>query len=203
MVGYFLRNASPDAGAPGHRQESSTVRPRGNARSLERSHSDGNSSAASRNRLLELEILAARDIEKALGKLPLFRDTDDLPMALAALAKGWAQTDPQAAARWTAQLENPDDQVSAALGLVPAWAANDPEACLAWAGARPSGNLRELSLVELADTWAASQPALALDRFLSMKPEPGTERGLHAIASQWALDDPDKSISHIAALAPS
>lgn len=155
------------------------------------------------DRLRELEQLAGTDPQKALAKLPYFRDTDLLPLALTALARGWAQTDPQAAADWTAQLESADDQVSATLGLIPEWAARSPEDCLDWASARPPGNLREVSLVELADAWGSRAPAEAVTRFLSLPSETGTERGLHAMVDQWALDDPKAAIEYLAAINPS
>lgn len=159
-------------------------------------------SLESQQRLGELETLASTDPRKALTQLPAYRDTDLLPLALTAIAKGWALSDPQAAAQWAASLESPEDQVSAALGVVPVWAAENPEECLAWASAQPVGNMREVSLVEIADTWVSREPAAALARFRAMKSEAGSERGLHAITAQWPLDDPDKAIEHIAALDP-
>jgi hypothetical protein len=203
FLGYFLRDTSTDVPAAGEVRPSPRPAPQPASREVRpmaRPAFVGELSLESQNRLRELESLAAGDLQKALTKLPTFRDTDLLSLAFTAIAKGCAHADPEAAAQWVAGLTSPDDQVSAALGLVPVWAAKDPEACLVWASARPVGNLREVSLVELADTWAEQQPADALTRFLSMESEAGTERGLHAIAAQWALDDPDKAVEHIAGL---
>lgn len=204
-LGYFLRDTSPDgspaAGRNPPRPPESVVSQR-DVRPMAHPAFAKTLSMESQERLHELETLAASDPRKALTRLPAFRDTELLPPALTALAKGWAQTDPQAAAQWAAQLESAEDQVSAALGLVPVWATKNPEQCLAWASAQAPGNMREVSLVELADTWVAHEPGKALGRFLSMKSEDGTERGLHAITAQWALDDPDAAIEHIAALDP-
>jgi hypothetical protein len=147
-----------------------------------------------------LESLAARDSAKALAKLPFFRDSELLPMALTALERGWATADPHAAATWAARLESSDDQVSAVLGLVPEWAAVDADACLAWSENLPTGNMREVSLVELADAWGSRVPEAAMKQFLAMKSEEGTERGLHAIVTQWALDQPAEAIEYLAAL---
>jgi hypothetical protein len=203
FLGYFLRDASSVVPAAGDARPSprpaSHPAPR-EVRPMARPAFTGELGLETQDRIRDLESLAASDLQKALTKLPAFRDTDLLSLALTAIAKGRAQADPEAAAEWVAGLASPDDQVSAALGLVPVWAARDPEACLVWASARPAGNLREVSLVELADTWVDRQPADALTRFLSMESEAGTERGLHAIVAQWVLDDPDKAVEHIAGL---
>jgi hypothetical protein len=205
FLGYFLRDAPADLSPVDQSWPSPRPAPSfalREVRPMARPAFTGELSLETRDRLRELESLAASDPQKALTKLPAFRDQDLLSLALTAIAKGRALTDPEATAQWAAWLESPDDQVSAALGLVPVWAAKDPEACLVWASAQPTGNLREVSLVELADTWVSHQPADALTRFLSLKSEAGTERGLHAIVAQWALDDPDKAIEHIAGLDP-
>ena len=198
-AGYFLWSAPP-------RESSSAVpeisAPRRDVRPMEHPAFAKTLSLESQDRLRELETLASTDPRKALTKLPAYRDTDLLPLALTAIAKGWALTDPQAAAQWAASLESSEDQVSAALGVVPVWAEKKPEDCLEWTSNLPAGNMREVSLVEIADTWVSREPDKALSRFLAMKSEDGTERGLHAITAQWPLDDPDKAIEHIAALDP-
>lgn len=199
IAGYVLRSAPPG-------ESSSPVPevsvPRRDVRPMEHPAFAKSLSLESQERLRELENLASAHPRKALTKLPAYRDTDLLPLALTAIAKGWALSDPLAAAQWAASLESSDDQVSAALGLIPVWTEKNPEECLAWTNSLASGNMREVSLVEIADTWVAKEPEKALGRFLSLEREAGTERGLHAITAQWPLDDPDKAISHIAALDP-
>lgn len=200
VAGYFLKDSPPRESSPAAPE---TAAPRRDVRPMTHPAFAKTLSLESQERLRELETLASTDPRKALTKLPSYRDTDLLPLALTALARGWALSDPQAAAQWAAGLEASEDQVSAVLGLVPVWAAKAPEACLAWTGTQPAGNMREVALVEVADTWVSKDPQEALGSFLAMKPEVGTERGLHAITAQWPLDDPDKAIEHIAALDPS
>lgn len=160
-------------------------------------------SAENQNRLRELEMLAASDPRLALTKLSSYHDPDLLHLAQGTIAKGWARTDPAAAAQWVADLPSAEEQVSAMLGLVPVWAAKDPEACLLWGDSLPAGDLREVSLTALADEWAFRAPGEALKRYLSLRTEQGVERGLFSIISQWALDDPGNAIATVAALDPS
>lgn len=198
-LGYFMRDRpaeSPSSGEP------AAAPMRNPPREARVSGGRPGLSAESQQRLDDLEALAASDPKKALTRLPAFRDTELLQLALSAVARGWARSDPQAAAEWTAGLESSDDQVAAALGLIPVWTSQNPEECLTWTSTRPAGNLREVSLVEIADTWVGKDPETALGRFLAMTPETGSERGLHVITAQWAIDDPDKAIESVAALPP-
>lgn len=199
VSGYFLKDNTPEKSSS---TVSESASPRRDVRLMVHPAIAKTLSLESQERLRELELLASADPRKALTRLPAFRDTDLLPLALTAIAKGWALTDPQAAAQWAAGLESSEDQVSAVLGLVPVWTDRNPEDCLEWASSRPEGNMREVSLVEIADAWVSHSPETALARFLSMKPEQGTERGLHVITSQWALDDPQAAIATLSAMDP-
>ncbi len=201
IAGYFLRTEAPrGSSSAGQASVPDIPVPRRDVRPLGRPVFTRDLSVETQKRLNEIETLAATDPRKALYKLHAFRDSELLPLALPAIARGWALTDPQAAAQWAVRLETSEDQVSAVLGLVPVWAAKDPEACLAWTSTQHAGSMREVALVEVADTWGSKEPQEALARFLSMKSEAGTERGLHAITAQWALDDPDMAIERVAAL---
>ncbi|MEO5912982.1 MAG: hypothetical protein ABIS50_02035 [Luteolibacter sp.] len=144
-----------------------------------------------------LEDLAATDLQAALSKLADLQDPDLRSIALAAIARGWAKSDPQAAGAWVAELASEKDAVSAALGLIPAWANSNPNNCLDWATALDSGNLREVSLAQLADAWVAINPQEALSRYFALTPETGSERGLHVIAAQWALDAPGAAVDYL------
>lgn len=155
-----------------------------------------------RRRLAELESIAARDPRSALLKLAAFQKTEFLTHALTAMARGWAASEPAAAANWLTQLDCEEDQVSAALGLIPAWASRDTGKCLDWTLERPAGNLREIALAEVADAWTGKDPVQALGRFLSLTPEAGTERGLHIIVAQWVLDAPAAAIAHLSNMDP-
>ncbi len=146
-----------------------------------------------------LEALASNNPKKALANLAEIEDPDQLSLALAAVASGWAQEDPLAAAKWVAGL--PESQRgAAAAGLISVWAASAPAECFAWATQQNSGNLREESLVKLAEVWGTSNPQQALTGFLALPTDDGSDRGLRTIVSRWATADPSVAVDQISAL---
>jgi hypothetical protein len=149
--------------------------------------------------LKSLEDLASKDSKQALEQLSEIKNPELLAPALGALARGWATSDPNAAAAWLLGLE-PESQVNAVTGLVPAWVERSPDECLQWLNQCPMGDLREVGLVEAADAWSAKDPQAAFARFLVLGNEDGTERGLQAIVSQWAQDAPDAAVNYLTKL---
>lgn len=149
--------------------------------------------------LKSLEGLASQDSKQALDQLAEIKNPELLAPALAAVARGWATTDPNAAAVWLLGLD-PENQVNAVTGLIPAWVERSPDECLQWLNQCPMGDLREVALVEAADAWSAKDPQAAFARFLTLGNEDGTERGLQAIVSQWAQDAPDAAVNYLAKL---
>jgi hypothetical protein len=149
--------------------------------------------------LKSLEQLAGQDSKQALVQLAEIKDPELLAPALAAIARGWAAADPDAAATWLLGLE-PEKQVDAATGLIPVWVDRSPDDCLRWVGQCPMGDLREVAMVEAADAWSSKDPQAAFARFLTLGNEDGTERGLQAIVSQWAQDAPDAAVNYLAKL---
>lgn len=149
------------------------------------------------NQLQSLEDLAFRDPAAALAKLAAWQDTDLRSVALAALARGWVKSDPEAAGGWVAALEPEEDGISAALGLIPTWAASSPNDCLAWSTRLVAGDLRDVSLAQLADAWVSTNPQQAVSCYFGLSSEPGSEQGLHVIVAQWALDAPQTAVDYL------
>lgn len=198
VVGLFLkvenRHDTVVGGPPGPARELEAgrgVRSRRNPGFPARMGSD------SRDRSQALEDLAAMDHAAAILELDDLSDASLRSSALAAIARGWAKSDPEAAGAWVAGLESEEDGISAALGLIPVWADVNPNNCFSWATALDSGPLREVSLTQLADAWVSRNPQEALGRYLALSPETGSERGLHVIAAQWALDSPEAATAYL------
>lgn len=165
-------------------------------KSSERLMGDPRCDVVMQNEEQRIEDLATKNHDDAISLLDSFSDPERRALALAAIARGWAKSDPKAAGAWVAMLEPENDSISAALGLIPAWVAESPDACLNWATGLTVGNLRELSLAQLADAWVAIDPQRAVASYFALKPEPGSETGLHVIVSQWALDAPEVAVNH-------
>lgn len=203
IVGSFLKiipDPNPASVAIGDSSSSRPTPPPNESQRTGRTDLAREIDLESQEKLRDIETLASSDPGKALAKLSVFGDSELFPLALGAIARGWATADATAAAEWVSHLDSGDDQVSAAMGLIPVWAAGQPEDCLSWASSQPPGNLREVSLVELAGTWGSNSPREAFTRFLALPSESGTERGLHTIVDQWALTDPDSAIGHLTVL---
>lgn len=124
------------------------------------------------NEVQSIEDLARHDSAAAILRLDSLSDPELRALALAAIARGWAEVDPQAAGAWVAKLESENDAISAALGLIPAWVSVSP------------------------DAWVAVDPKRAVSSYFALKPEPGSETGLHVIVSQWALDAPEEAMQY-------
>lgn len=196
----LVTNRNRQSGAePNHNadQRSADRAPRErNSRISRHSASDSRNEAARLSELQSIENLARTDHDAAIKRLDSYVDQDLRFLALTAVARGWAASDPQSAAKWVEQLEPESHSISAALGLIPAWAAQNADECLAWAKSLAEGNLREVSLTHLADAWVAIDPQRAVNTYFSLKPEPGSEAGLHVIVSQWALDAPEAAVNY-------
>ncbi len=167
-----------------------------NGKLSQRSTGDPRRDGEIQNELQRIEDLARNNHDAAISLLDSFSDPELRALALAAIARGWAKSDPKAAGAWVAKLEPEIDSTSAALGLIPAWVAESPDDCLKWATDLTSANLRELSLAQLADAWVSKDPQRAVACYFALKPEPGSETGLHVIVSQWALDAPEVAVNY-------
>lgn len=209
VAGVVLKNTptpdktggdDPPVAGPSHHPSSSGGSSRD--KSPVRSAFAGEATPESQAWLVSLGKLASRDPQQALAQLAGILDPTLRSLALATIAKGWAQADAPAAANWVAGLQPEDDAARAALGLIPVWAASAPADCLDWANHRPPGSLREMSLVELADAWGSAHPQEALTRFLALESDDGSERGLQTIVTQWALDAPQAAVDSISRLDP-
>ena len=149
--------------------------------------------------LPSFEALASSNPKKALASLATIDEPDLHSLALAAVATGWAQVDPQAAATWVAGLPSESERSDACGGLISVWAVSAPVDCLAWVVEQLPA-CRDESLVRLADSWGSSDPQTALTRFFMLEPSDGSERGLRSILSRWAVDDPAAAVGHVSAL---
>lgn len=191
---------TPDAGRP---QQSAAARSPRPAKQVVGPAFPGDSNPESQTFLPSFEALASSNPKKALANLAAIEDPDLLSLALAAVASGWAQVDPQAAAKWVAGLPSEAERSGAGAGLISVWAASAPAECLAWVAQHPSGNLRDESLVKLADGWSSNDPHAALTRFLALESDEGSQRGLRAIVSRWVIDDPSGAVENVSALGKS
>lgn len=165
-------------------------------KSSKRSASDSRLNPLMQDELKSIGNLARKNPASAISRLDSLSDPELRSLALAEIAKGWAETDPHAAGAWVASLESENDSITAAQGLIPAWVSVSPDDCLTWASSLEMGNLREVSLAQIADAWVSVDPQRAVLSFFALKPEPGSETGLHVIVSQWALDAPEAAMNY-------
>ncbi len=56
---------------------------------------------------------------------------------IAGAARGWAATDPAAAASWAAQLPDPEQRVRVVTGVMQEWAGHAPQAAMEWLAGSP------------------------------------------------------------------
>ena len=196
----FLKNSpapikggkTPEVERP--QRSANSRNPRPSVRSASTSETNPDSPAF----LPSFEALASSNPKMALADLAKIEDPDLLLLALAAVAAGWAQVDPQAAAQWVAGLPSEDQRREAGAGVISAWAASAPADCLAWVAQNPAGDLREESLVKLADAWGSTDPQAALTGYLALAG--GSDSGLRSIVSRWVIDDPSVAVENVSAL---
>jgi hypothetical protein len=204
LIGFLLGNKERPAMAGNAVEQHRMTRSSGRAvQSLAHGYGSRRLDDRDLEKLGDLERLALVDPELAQAQLKFFTDSDMRGLALAAIGRGWAGKDPEAAARWIEGLELETDQTDAALGLIPVWAEGQPEQALKWSLARAENStLRELSLLEVADAWGSNFPRQAMETFFTLPDEPGRERSLHVISTQWALAHPEEAIRFFSELDP-
>jgi hypothetical protein len=93
---------------------------------------------------------------------------------------GHAQHDPEAAARFVAQMPAAEHQAEAAVEVAQLWAARDPAAAAQWISQFPPGLARERTLETVMSHFAKRDPSAAHTWLMTLKP--GTEKDA-AIAS--------------------
>jgi hypothetical protein len=93
---------------------------------------------------------------------------------LAEFARTWAQTAPEAAAKWASSIPDTGLRSSVLREAMTSFTRPDPQKAADWAAALPAGDSRRLALKELGAIWGRKDTAAALD-WTQQLPDP-TER---------------------------
>ncbi len=83
------------------------------------------------------------------------------PQLIRNVAGKWAETNPQAAATWARGLPAGEAGTAAILSVVPMWTQKDPAAAAAYAVNLPQEDVRSQAVIAVASAWAYSNPAQA------------------------------------------
>ena len=133
--------------------------------------------------------VAIRDIPTILNALTHSADLAAAELRTALLRR-WAETEPQRAAYWIAQLPSSPIQTELMPQVAIAFANSDLSAALHWLAEVPADEGRRAATLAVAGEAARTQPRLALS--LACDLPPGSDRDLvlaHA-ACQWAASEP-------------
>jgi hypothetical protein len=137
--------------------------------------------------LRSIEDLAGKNHDAAISLLDSLSDPELRSLALAAIARGWAKSDPKAAGAWVTKLEPENDSISAALGLIPAWVAESPEFVWSRAATGFSDPARILHVRAMAlEAISETNPSEAIQFAESVGNDPELLMG---IARGWAFKD--------------
>lgn len=129
---------------------------------------------------------ATADVNSAVAWAQSLPEGPAKAKALAQVSYRWTETDPQGAAAYAAQQNNPQ-----LLGNVAAkWAESNPQAAAAWARGLPSGEGGERAIASLTAMWAQKDPMAAATYAASLPPGNSQSRATVAVVSAWAAGAP-------------
>lgn len=118
-------------------------------------------------------------------------------IAVAAIAREWAKTDPVAAATYAAQLSSEPGGGGRWLvpGVVEQWAATDPSGAAAWVATFPDSRERNMGVSQVITAWATKDTAQAIT-WANGLTDPKIQRTAYAsIARTWASTEPQQAVS--------
>lgn len=110
------------------------------------------------------------------------------------LIRRWAESDPAAAAAWTAGLTPGPIFQDLLQQVVIAWAETDPEAANQWLSALVDGEAKHAALISLAYEAARDKPLLAVGLAAGLPPTPERDDLLVHATSQWASLDLESAL---------
>jgi hypothetical protein len=111
---------------------------------------------------------------------------------LSAAAISWAETDPEAAAKFAIQsIPASKPQEDAIVGIIQRWTQTQPEAVAAWVTEFPEGALKETAFEEMVKLWTDKTPDAAGDWLSSLSPGTFRDAGIAAYATKIAPESPE------------
>ncbi len=113
------------------------------------------------------------------------------PSLLKAVAGKWAESDPKTAANWALTLpgDGPRDAALSTLGTT--WAQNDPVAAASFAASLPPGSTQSQVVGAVISTWASTQPNETA-QWVDGFPEGATrEHAVDQLINVWASNSPE------------
>jgi hypothetical protein len=133
----------------------------------------GQASSKLRPRLIEMGV--ASGALKGMGDPSIWvARLDEIPVerrasVTGALARGWAESDPQAALRWASSLSDAAGRDGAFSSIAGTWAVNDPQEAARWVDTLPAGAVRDNAARSLVGALAKSEPETAWTWALSVQ----------------------------------
>ena len=103
------------------------------------------------------------------------------------VAGTWAQSDPEAAAKWAATTRDPGSRSLALEQIVASWAAAAPEQALDWASKETNPQTRLALQQSALESWAADDPVAAVS-WAERSPQPA--EATDAVIATWVASSP-------------
>lgn len=142
-----------------------------------------------------LEELAKLDPEEAVKRAEVVSKSGRLPKFLVpmAVARGWAEKDPAAAAEWAMGTGRARGRDSVLSRIAEKWAETDPGS--SWALARKIDNseIRGRTFAEIARVWAGKEPREALAAIKAIEDDSDRDGALAGVVESWAEKDARKA----------
>jgi len=118
--------------------------------------------------------------------------------AIGTLISRWSADDPESAANWVANLNNPNAQASAYQDLLLGWAHSDPARASEWLSGLPENKTRQ----NLAQTFVAylgyDRPELAAPWATSLADADERNKAIQQVAASWLQTDADSAKAWLA-----
>jgi hypothetical protein len=135
---------------------------------------------------------AGRDSKTAIDWGKQIQDESLRAQMLAAIATGFAEADPAAAATLAAQSLPPGRaQDDAVVGIVQRWTQQDPEEAAAWVVAFPEGKLRDTALEAVVKLWADKDITDAGAWVSTLSAQAGSDVAIGAYAEKLGVQFPE------------
>ena len=143
-----------------------------------------------------LQILASRDVEKALGYLDRIGNPQHRAMLANAIGPAFAQTDPDRALAWAVEIDR-GMHSGLVSGVLAAIASTRPEKALSEAQRLPNARQRQQALSMIAMTMSHRDPQQAV-ALLDHIDRPDDRKSVaQNIANMWLQSDPDAALSWV------
>lgn len=138
---------------------------------------------------------AGRDAKSAIEWGQQIQNEDLRAQMLAAIATGFAEKDPAAAAALAAQsMPAGRAQDDAVVGIVQRWVQQNPEQAAAWVAAFPEGTLRDTALEAVVKLWADRDLTEAGAWVNSLSARAGSDVAIAAYVEKLAVQFPEMAV---------